>query len=291
MIPELSIMPASPDGNSFEIVPGDMTGISYADYVRSLRSAEESLYSRLLVFRRNPGKKVLFGDVEALLGYSTGMYILVNTKLTGKNKRSVFAGVAGIDQLTADDCWGINYIPEPDADCYLPLVECMRKQSDEPPLNMGKWDLAIVIPTQDKNPELFRKLCKLLDNSEDFICWHEPTVKIEVDLEKDLVSTFSYFQNIDFSSFDPDFIDALINFLFQMKEEMSARLMEEGIKQLLKVISGRKAFASIKFDSQNFSLKMKSKKKEIILSIKINSKDFGKTKMNFNWPRKSNTTR
>lgn len=33
---ELSIVPASPDGNSFEIIPGDIASISDTGYLRSL---------------------------------------------------------------------------------------------------------------------------------------------------------------------------------------------------------------------------------------------------------------
>lgn len=281
MISELSIVPASLDGNSFEIIPGDMTGISYADHLQSLQALGEIPNSRIFVFRREPGKKVLFGGLEALEGYSTGMYILVKTQLTGKNKRSVFAGVAGIEWISANDYWKNR--PETGADCYLPLIECLKKQSDTPPQGIKEWDLAIVILMQSEPYRPYVKLCSLLDNSEDFICWHESTREMKIDPRKDLATTFSYLQDIDFNF--------LINFLFQMMEETGARLIEEGIKQLLKVMSGRKAFSSIKFDSQNFSLRMRSKKKEVTLSIKINSKDFGKIKMNFDWPRKSDTTR
>ena len=289
MISELSIVPASLDGNSFEIIPGNMTGISYADHLQSLQALGEIPYSRIFVFRREPSKKVLFGGLEALEGYSTGMYILVKTQLTGKNKRSVFAGVAGIEWLPANDYWENR--PEPDADCYLSLIECLKKQSDTPPQGIKDWDLAIVIPMQSEPYSPYVKLCNLLDNSEDFICWHESTREMKIDPRKDLATAFSYLQNIDLSSFDFKFLNSLISFLFQMMEEMGARLMEEGVKQLLKAMSGRKVLRAITFFSQNFSLKMKSNEKKVFLSIKISNKDFGDLKIKFVLHKNSDTTR
>ena len=287
MIPELSIMPASPDGNSFEIVPGDMTGISYADYVRSLRSAEESPYSRLLVFRRNPGKKVLFGDVEALLGYSTGMYILVNTKLTGKNKRSVFAGVAGIKQITANDYWDIKNIPEPDADCYWPLVECLRKQSDEPPSGIKQWNLAIVIPMQSEPYRLFLQLCSILNNSGSFICWNKPPRNIGSKSGKDLTTAFSLVENIDLPSFNFKFLDALFDFISCAIEEVGSKFIEEAVKKLFQLLSNRKTSALIAFSRQNFSLKMQIKNGKVNISVKSSNKNFEELNINFILPKKS----
>lgn len=193
---ELSIVPGSPDGSSFEIVPRDMTGIPDTDHLRSLWASGEVPQSRVFVFRRESSKKVLFGDLELLEGYSTGMYILVKTQLTGKNKRSIFAGVAGIRQITANDYWNDKNMPAPDADCYLPLVECLRKQSDTPPSGILHWDLAIVIPMQMEPFECFLKLCSILSNSESFICWNEPLRKMESNSKKEFATIFPLVENI-----------------------------------------------------------------------------------------------
>ena len=174
---ELSIVPASPDGNSFEIVPGDMTGMPDDDRLRFLQEAEEGRYSRLLAFQREPNEKSLIGDLESLQDCSSGVYILIQTERLQKNiaksspKHSkVFVGmtedygrVIGLYEKTKDADQGIEIF-----DPLLTLDQCLMEQNQKPPIGMSKWDLAVVVPEYENTALLYSMLLAIFEKAEGF---------------------------------------------------------------------------------------------------------------------------
>lgn len=199
--------------------------------------------------------------------------------------------MAGIEQITANDYWNDKNMPEPDDDCYLPLVECLRKQSDTPPSGILHWDLAIVIPMQREPFRCFLKLCSIISNSGSFICWNEPPREIEVNSKKELTAAFSSIEDIGLPGFDFAILDALFVFIDYAIEEVGTKFIEEGIKKLFQLMSNRKTSASITFESQNFRLKMKVKNSKVNISIKSSNNDSEELNINFFWHRKSKATR
>lgn len=168
---ELSIVPASPDGNSFEIVPGDITGIPDADRVRFLQEAQEGRYSRLFVFERPSKEKFLIGDLESLQDCSSGVYVLIQTEPLCDNKYQAFVGMTGDYGVMVK-----YYERQTDTDQTikqtnrsLTLAECLNEQHKSPPKNMPEWDLAIAIPEYENAASLFSMLFSIFSEAEGFI--------------------------------------------------------------------------------------------------------------------------
>ena len=174
---ELSLVPASPDGNILDIVPGDMTGMPDADRLRFLQEAQEGRYSRLFAFEREPNAQFLMNDLEALRNYSRGVYILIQTERLQKNiaksspKHSkVFVGmtedygkVVGLYEKIKGSDQGIEIF-----DPLLTLDQCLMEQNQYPPEGMGGWELAIVIPEHENTALLYSMLLAIFDEAEGF---------------------------------------------------------------------------------------------------------------------------
>lgn len=183
---ELNILFSSADGNNIEIVPRDVTGISDVDQLPHLEKAKKSQYSRLFIFGREPSKGprkrdsevardypsgvVSLDDLKPFNSFKTGVYILINTRLTQQNRHSIFVGIAGIDFMSevSRPTSGVD-LETIDADRELKLFECLKKKSEKPPKNMGNWDLAIVIPTQGDPSILYETLCYMLSELKEFL--------------------------------------------------------------------------------------------------------------------------
>ena len=167
---ELSLVPASPDGNILDIVPGDMTGMPDADRLRFLQEAQEGRYSRLFVFERQRNEKSLIGDLESLQDCSSGVYVLIQTEPLYKNKYQAFVGMTGDYGVMVK-----YYEMQTDTDQTieqtnrsLTLAECLAEQYRNPPKNMLKWDLAIAIPEYENTASLFSMLFSIFSEAEGF---------------------------------------------------------------------------------------------------------------------------
>lgn len=241
---ELSIVLTSADGSSFEIVPRDVTGISDADQSSHLKEAGKSPYSRLLFFERNSDGSVSPSDLKPLMSYSSGVYILVNTRLTPKNKRSVFAGMAGIDHETLVDCLGTRDIDEETVftSCVGGLFGCLQMQSKQPPSNMGNWDLVVVIPTQTKEETvvLFHRLCNMLDEFEEFYPWH----KRPIYESSKVLATPTDFRYVSLMSSTTDLVsdggEYLIQIFHSLISAIGPGLLIEAVKSLFWQRPGKK---------------------------------------------------
>lgn len=188
---ELSLVPASPDGNCLELIPRDVTGMPDIDRLRHLQEGAESSYTSLFAFGRQPGKKsnaedimrspeypsggVFPEDLEPLRNFQSGVYILINTRSKSQARLSVFAGMAGIDERTVD-----SYLERTgadpgiiDVDCYQWLSQCLENKAEQPPSKMKNWDVAIAIPTQSGTDAYFEELCNILDNIKEFLPQHK----------------------------------------------------------------------------------------------------------------------
>ena len=161
----------SPDGNSFEIIPGDMTGLPDADRLQFLREAEEGRYSRLFAFQREQNGKSLIDDLGVLEDCSSGVYVLMQTKPAYGNKCQVFVGMTGdygemvkYYERQADTNQKIEHTNR-----LLTLAECLKEQHENPPKNMPEWDLAIVIPEYENTALLYSMLFNIFTKAEGFI--------------------------------------------------------------------------------------------------------------------------
>lgn len=168
---ELSIVPTSPDGNSFEIVPRDITGIPDADRVRFLQEAQEGRYSRLFVFERQPNEKFLIGDLESLQDCSSGVYVLIQTEPLYENKYQAFVGMTGdYGEMVRyyEEKPNVNQkIEQPNRS--LSLAECLAEHNKNPPKNMIEWDLAIAMPKYENTAMLYSMLFHIFTKAEGFI--------------------------------------------------------------------------------------------------------------------------
>ena len=166
---ELSLVPASPDWNSIEIVPGDITGISDVDRVRFLQEAEEGRYSRVFAFQRETNTESLIGDLGVLEDCSRGVYILIQTDWR-KMRCKVFVGMTE-DYKRVIDLYeamkGANQRIEV-FDPVLTLDQCLIEQNQKPPVGMSNWDLAIVIPEHENTALLYSMLLAIFDEAEGF---------------------------------------------------------------------------------------------------------------------------
>lgn len=190
---ELSIVPASQDGNSFEIIPGDMTGMPDADRLQFLREAEDGRYSRLFAFERKTEAQFLMNDLDTLGHYSRGVYILIQTERLQKNiarsspKHSkVFVGmtedhervIGFYEQIKGAD-QGIEIL-----DPLLTLDQCLIEQNQYPPEGMGNWELAIVIPEHENTALLYSMLLAIFDKAEGFDLKKSLNKSTEFDLRR-----------------------------------------------------------------------------------------------------------
>lgn len=281
---ELSIVPTSSDGSSFEIIPRDVTGISDADQRRPSLEAKESLYSRLLIFGREPSKRSRIRDLEAsrdypsgvvssddlepLRSYSSGVYILINTKSTSKNRHSVFVGMAGIDlemERNYLDRTGI-YLETVDANCQRELFQCLLKQSENPPPNMSNWDLAIVIPRQNYIPDFFEKLCNMLNEFEDILSHHK-SLRHRVPSRDRVSHDYASFLMISPPSIPPDGADYLMQLISDVITRVGLGLLLEFAKRLLWKRPKRQESHSSTFVIQNFRPKMRIKGSNVFMPI------------------------
>lgn len=275
---EMTIAPASADGESFEIATRDVTGISGDDPSRFLQEAEGGQYSRLLLLKRDSDGFVSQSDLEPLTSFPSGVYILINTKATSNNRWSVFAGMSGIDQPTLIDYLGTRDVDERTifAHCVGGPSNCLLMQSEQPPTNMGNWDLAIVIPTKAKEEtiELFYKLCKMLDEFKEFFPRHQRPLgelarvnKISPDSSRALLMSST-------ANLVSDGGEYLIQLFHSLLGAIGPGLLIETVKSLLWKRPGKKDFFSSIFVDKSFNISPKNKKGDISISIGNTTKNY-----------------
>lgn len=203
---ELSIVPTSPDGNSLDIVPGDMTGMPDDDRLRFLQEAEEGRYSRLFAFERKTEAQFLMNDLDTLRNCSRGVYILMQTEQLQKNiaksspKHSkVFVGmtedygrVIGLYEKIKDADQGIEIF-----DPLLTLDQCLMEQNQYPPEGMGDWELAIVIPEHENTALLYSMLLAIFDEAEGFDLKKRLNKSTKFDLRRMHDNHYLFFGNPD----------------------------------------------------------------------------------------------
>lgn len=286
---ELSIVPASPDGNSFEIIARDVTGISDADLLRHFQEGVESPYPSLFVFEREPSKRsgtkdskrfpehpsggVFPEDLEPLRNFQSDVYILINTRSESQKRLSVFAGMAGINEGTAENFWGSTdaNLERAYADSCLGLAHSLEKQSVEPPSMINSWDLAVVIPIQRYTEVYFEKLCNTMAEFKEFFPRHKLPNSIELK-KKENNSNFHYQPFIDLSSIAFDVINFLFGFAFAIIAEVGLRLLVEVLKRILREWSDSENPALPPFIDQSIRSKETIKNSEVtILNIEANN--------------------
>lgn len=268
---EMTIAPASADGESFEIATRDVTGISGDDPSRFSQEGEGSRYSRLLFLERDSDGFVSPSDLEPLTSFPSGVYILINTKATPNNRRSVFAGMFGIDHPTL-----VNYLGRANVDMETAIAHCTRgpssclqMQSEQPPQNMSNWDLAIVIPTKAKEEtvELFYKLCNMLDEFKEFFPRHKRPLgelarvnKISPDSSRALLVSSTANLIFDGGKY-------LIQLFHSILAAIGPGLLIEAVKSLFWKSPGKKdSDSSISVD-KSLNITAKNKKGNISISI------------------------
>lgn len=168
---ELSIVPTSSDGNSFTIIPEAVTGDVSDDKLLSLlQEAEESQYRSLFMFERDPKHKIPMDDLDALRSHPRGVYILLNTASTSKSTRPVFIGMADDHESVIDFYERINDSNRGKEAVYgsLGLDQCLVELNENPPVGMGKWNLAIVFPEHENTSLLFCMLLSIFDKAKGF---------------------------------------------------------------------------------------------------------------------------
>lgn len=171
---ELSVARISLDVSDFEIMPKDADYASDTDRLQSLLEAEQGRYSSFFVIGRGPNPEDTEGDRDdlwALRDYPGGVYILISNRLSEQNRRSVFVGMAGFNDKmfgAYERQTGINLQLE-STDRFMTLAQCLEEQNENPPPNMKYWDLAIVIPEQEHDFELFVALQYIFNKAEGFI--------------------------------------------------------------------------------------------------------------------------
>lgn len=278
---EMTIAPASADGESFEIATRDVTGISGDDPSRFLQEAEGGQYSRLLFFERDSDGFVSPSDLEPLTNCSSGVYILINTKATPNNRRSVFVGMAGIDGITYENYWEMtrSNLESIDTDCRLELIECLSKKSENPPLNMSNWDLAIIIPSEEKILDFFEKLCNMLVALEEFFPQHKrlhPRFP-----SKDRVPYDSTrFLMMSSPNIPPEGTDYLIQLLFDVTKRVGLGLLLEFAKRLLWKRPKKKKSSSAIFIDRSLRQKIKVKNSDFSMSIGDVTNNYENTTVN-----------
>lgn len=265
---EMTIVPTSADGQSYEIATRDVTGISDIDQLRFMPEAEGSQYSRLLFFERDSSGFVSPGDLEALRNHLRGVYILINTRLTLQKRRSIFVGMAGIDLDDQDDYFGRTGIhPEAiDANCHIKLFQCLLNQVEMPPPNMRYWDLAIVIPRQNNIIDFFEKLCNTLNESKDFLPRHT-SFRHNAPSRNRISSDSASFLMISPKSIPTDGVDYLIQLISSVIAGMGSGLLLESAKRLLRKRPKREESSSSAYTDQSFRQKIKVKKSNFNISM------------------------
>ena len=172
---ELSFENIWPGGDEFDIVLKD---IGYAF------DADQHPHLNLLVIERDPERRILTGDLDALGSYPKGVYVLIKTEPDSNNKRRVFVGMAGSDKRIFDIYGGgtdIYWASRGDGH-LLTLSQCLEEQNMKCPLLMRDWDLAVIIP-EDKDPlSLFGALFSIFKDSEGFISLKTLNRRISYDL-------------------------------------------------------------------------------------------------------------
>ena len=258
---ELSFENIRPGGDEFDIVLKDVGYAFDADQHPLLRERGKSLYQSLLVIERDPERGILTGDLDALGSYPKGVYVLVNTRLTPKNRRSVFAGMAGVDFMSVINRERSDIDLETiDADRELGLFKCLRKKSEKPPKNMGNWDLAIVIPTLDDPFILYEILCNMLGESKDFLFRQKlPRGKLSrvYGISSDSSSALLMSSITDLAFNGGDYLIWLIYFAI---EAVVSGFSIDAIKSFLWKKSDKKDFGSSISDNKSIRLRLKNSK-------------------------------
>ena len=256
---ELSLVPASPDGNCLELIPRDVTGMPDIDRLRHLQEGAESSYTSLFAFGRQPVKKSNAGDImrspeypsggvfpedlEPLRNFQSGVYALINTRSKSQGRLSVFAGMAGIDKSAAENFWGRTDVDleRAHADSCLGLVECLEKQSVEPPSVMKTWDLVIVIPTQRGTDEHFRKMCQMMAESKEIFARHK--LPNSIDLRNKIAnSNVQNYSLMDLSGIPFDWFGYLLNFIFSLIAKIGVRVLVAILMRILLESLGKEKF-------------------------------------------------
>lgn len=170
MIPELSVARISVKGNDFEIVINEANGTSDADQRWFPEESEESRYSRLFAFQRQPEAQFLMNDMDIFQNYSRGVYILIQTARPEQKQCKVFVGMTEDYKRVIDlydEIKSTNQRIEV-SDPLLTLHQCLMEQNQKPPIGMSKWDLAVVIPEHKNTALLYSMLLAIFAEAEGF---------------------------------------------------------------------------------------------------------------------------
>ena len=141
MTMELSVARISLDGSDFEIMSKDAGYASDADRLQSLLEAEQGRYSSLFVIERDTkseATEVGRDDLWALRDYSGSVYILISNRLSEQNRRSIFIGMAGLNEKMFgpyERQTGINLELEGEGR-FMTLAQCLEEQNENAPKNM-----------------------------------------------------------------------------------------------------------------------------------------------------------
>lgn len=237
MIPELSVTRISVDGSDFGTIPKDADNLSDVDRLQSLGEAEQGRYSSFFVIERDTKSEATEGglnDLRALRDCTGGVYILISSRLSEQNRRSVFIGITGFNEKMFgpyEQQTGINLQLE-DTDRFMTLTQCLKEQNENAPKNMKYWDLAIVIPEEEHALQISAVIYFILDKAEGFILRTNVNEKASDELSyMNIVSQryLSSMQNFTFTS-----SEHLLDFLYNVPEGILEAVLNAIVKNIIK---------------------------------------------------------
>ena len=280
---ELSVERTSVSEDEFEIVLKDVGDTFDADQHRSLRERGENLYQSLLVIERDPERRILTGDLDALQSCPSGVYILIDTKPDSKNKRKVFVGMAGSNEE-------MLHIHRRATDTYLEsrgnshsptLAQCLEEQNENCPPGMKDWDLAVIIP-EDKNTFfLFATLFSIFKKAKGFSAPKALNRRVSYDLfrmHSDAHYFFACFQGSNFFYFLDHYdwvsdIPWYIRTLMFMGSIVMKLWRKIAKSEDEKFIAGQKIEISVKGNNNTVILNQLENSEDKVLTIKVKGKN------------------